>query len=214
MKEKPVQMESLEKEFFSRHALAVVPILKKAKIGISGAGGLGSNVAVALARSGVGKLVIADFDRVEPHNLNRQQYFVDQIGEFKVFALKENLERINPFSEYEVHNIFLNAGNIPYIYGDVDIMVEAFDSVESKLELLESWVENFPGKPVVMGSGMGGYGNNNKLCTRRLFENVYVCGDGKTDVAINPPIAPRVAIVAAMQANLVLELLLSDKVAL
>jgi sulfur carrier protein ThiS adenylyltransferase len=207
-------METLEKKFFSRHVLAVVPILKKAKIGIAGAGGLGSNVAVALARSGVGKLVIADFDRVEPHNLNRQQYFVDQIGMFKVTALKENLERINPFSEYEVHRVFLNGENIPSILGDVDIMVEAFDSVESKLELLESWTEKFPGKPVVMGSGMGGYGNNNELSTKRLFENVYVCGDGKTDVAIHPPIAPRVAIVAAMQANLVLEILLNNKVVL
>lgn len=214
MQEKPVQMDPLEKEFFSRHPLAVIPILKKAKIGIAGAGGLGSNVAVALARSGVGKLVIADFDRVEPHNLNRQQYFVDQIGEYKVVALEQNLARINPFSDYEVHAVSLDAGNIPLIYGDVDIMVEAFDSVESKLELLEVWIDKFPGKPVVMGSGMGGYGNNNQICTRRLFENVYVCGDGKTDVAINPPIAPRVAMVAAMQANLVLELLLRDKVAL
>jgi sulfur carrier protein ThiS adenylyltransferase len=214
MQEKPEQMDPLEKEFFSRHALAVVPILKKAKIGIAGAGGLGSNVAVALARSGVGKLVIADFDRVEPHNLNRQQFFVDQIGEYKVVALEENLARINPFSDYEVHTAWLDAGNIPLIFGDVDIMVEAFDSVESKLELLDVWIEKFPGKPVVMGSGMGGYGNNNQIRTRRLFENVYVCGDGKTDVAINPPIAPRVAIVAAMQANLVLELLLRDKVAL
>lgn len=210
--EEPVQMESLEKEFFSRHALTVVPLLKKAKIGIAGAGGLGSNVAVALARSGIGKLVIADFDRVEPHNLNRQQYFVDQIGAFKVTALKENLERMNPFSEYEVHKVFLDAGNIPLIYGEVDILVEAFDSVESKLELLESWIEKFPGKPIVMGSGMGGYGNTNQLSAKRLFENVYVCGDGKTDVAINPPIAPRVAIVASMQANLVLELLLRGKV--
>lgn len=207
-------MDSLEEEFFSRHPLAIVPILKKAKVGIAGAGGLGSNIAVALARSGVGKLVIADFDRVEPHNLNRQQYFLDQIGQFKITALKENLERINPFSEFEVHEVFLDADNIPLIYDDVDIMVEAFDSVESKLEFLETCVEKFPGRPVVMGSGMGGYGKNNQICAKRLFDHVYVCGDGKTDVAINPPMAPRVAMVAAMQANLVLELLLKGEVVL
>jgi sulfur carrier protein ThiS adenylyltransferase len=209
-----VEIESLEKAFFSRHRLNIVPALKKARVGVAGAGGLGSNVAVALARSGVGRLVIADFDRVEPHNLNRQQYFVDQIGEFKVEALKKNLTRINPFSEYEVHRVFVDADNMSSLYDGVDIMVEAFDSVESKVELLERWVEKFPDKPLVMGSGMGGYGNNNLLNTKRLFENVYVCGDGKSDVAVNPPLAPRVAIVAGMQANLVLELLLNEYVVL
>jgi sulfur carrier protein ThiS adenylyltransferase len=139
---------------------------------------------------------------------------VDQIGEFKVEALKKNLTRINPFSEYEVHRVFVDADNMSSLYDGVDIMVEAFDSVESKVELLERWVEKFPDKPLVMGSGMGGYGNNNLLNTKRLFENVYVCGDGKSDVAVNPPLAPRVAIVAGMQANLVLELLLNEYVAL
>ncbi len=207
-------MENLEKEFFSRHEPAIVPVLKKAKVGIAGAGGLGSNIAVALARAGVGHLVIADFDKVEPHNLNRQQYFVYQIGKPKVVALKENLQRINPFSQYEIHPVFLDAGNMPSIFGDVDIMVEAFDKVESKLILVETWVEKFPGTPVVMGSGMGGYGGNNLISTKRLFEDVYVCGDGQTDVDTHPPIAPRVAIVAAMQANLVLDLLLSEEVSL
>lgn len=207
-------MQIQEIDFFSRHEPAIVPALKKAKIGIAGAGGLGSNIAVALARAGVGQLVIADFDKVEPHNLNRQQYFVDQIGKPKVVALKENLERINPFSQYEIHQVCLDAENMPSIYADVDIMVEAFDRVECKLVLVETWAEKFPGTPVVMGSGMGGYGGNNLITTKRLFENIYVCGDGRTDVDTHPPIAPRVAIVAAMQANLVLDLLLSEEVIL
>lgn len=207
-------MEDLEKRFFSRHDPAIVPVLKKAKVGIAGAGGLGSNVAVGLARSGVGHLIIADFDRVEIHNLNRQQFFMDQIGKPKVEALKENLQRINPFSQYKIHQVFLEADNMQSIYGDVDIMVEAFDKVESKLVLVETWVDKFPGKPVVMGSGMGGYGGNNLISAQQLFENVYVCGDGKTDVETHPPLAPRVAIVAAMQANLVLELLLNEEVVL
>lgn len=207
-------MQIQEIDFFSRHEPAIVPVLKKAKVGIAGAGGLGSNIAVALARAGVGQLIIADFDKVEPHNLNRQQFFVDQIGKPKVVALKENLERINPFSQYEIHQAFLDAENMPAIYADVDIMVEAFDKVECKLALVETWVEKFPGTPVVMGSGMGGYGGNNLISTKRLFEDVYVCGDGQTDVDTHPPIAPRVAVVAAMQANLVLELLLSEEVSL
>lgn len=207
-------MDSLEREFFSRHPLNIVPALKRARIGIAGAGGLGSNIAVALARSGVGKIVIADFDRVERHNLNRQYYFIEQIGDYKVDALKANLERISMFSEYEAHNIIVGRKNIPGIFGEVDIMVEALDSVESKIELLESWSAAYPEKPLVMGSGMGGYGHTNDLSVKRLFGSVYVCGDGKTDVAMDPPIAPRVAIVAAMQANVVLELLLDNRVVL
>lgn len=201
-----------EKEFFSRHALGVVPVLKKATVGVAGAGGLGSNIAVALARSGVGKLVVADYDRVEPHNLNRQYYFRDQIGMYKVDALKSNLERVNPFSEYEMHNKLLDKENIPRIFGNVDILLEALDSVDAKLMLLQSWIAAFPQKPLVMGSGMGGYGGNNGMVSKRLFDRVYVCGDEKTDVAVFPPMAPKVMIVAAMQANMALEWLLDGEV--
>lgn len=211
---KQLVMDRLEENYFSRHEPSLVPVLKGATVGIAGAGGLGSNVAVALARSGVGRLIVADFDKVEAHNLNRQQFFVDQIGKPKVVALKENLERINPFLQYEIHEVFLDADNMPSLFGHVDVMVEAFDRVESKLTLVETWAEKFRDTPVVTGSGMGGYGSNNLIVTRRLFENIYVCGDGKTDVSTHPPIAPRVAIVAAMQANLVLELLLNEEVAL
>lgn len=204
-------MDELKAAFFSRHDPSLVPLLQKAAIGIAGAGGLGSNAAVALARSGIGRLVLADFDTVEASNLNRQHFFVEQIGRSKVAALKENLVRINPFSVYDIHQVTLGEENIPGIYADVDIMIEAFDKVEMKLMLVETWVRHFPGKPLVVGSGIAGYGGNNECRTGKMFDNVYVCGDLKSDAEQIPPMAPKVAMVAAMQANQVLELLLGRR---
>lgn len=204
-------MDELKTAFFSRHDPCLVPLLQKATVGIAGAGGLGSNAAIALARSGIGKLVLADFDVVEPSNLNRQQFFIEQIGMPKVVALRENLLCINPFSAYEIHEVMLDAENIPDIFAHVDIMVEAFDKVEMKVMLIETWVRHFPGKPLVVGSGVAGFGDNNECRTERCFDHVYVCGDMKSDASLIPPIAPKVALIAAMQANLVLELLLQPK---
>ncbi len=204
-------MESLKTAFFAKHDPEIVPLLQRATVGIAGAGGLGSNAAIALARSGIGRLVIADFDVIEPSNLNRQQFFIEQIGMPKVAALRENLLRINPFSFYETHQAMLDAENIPVIFADVDIMVEAFDKVEMKVMLVETWVRHFPGKSLIVGSGIAGYGGNDECGTERLFGNVYACGDMKSDAGLIPPLAPKVALVAAMQANLALELLLKPK---
>lgn len=207
-------MHDLEAAFFAKHDPALVPVVRGASVGIAGAGGLGSNVAIALARSGIGRLVLADFDVIEPSNLNRQQFFIDQIGSPKVEALKENLVRMNPFSTYEIHRVMLDARNIPEIYADVDLMVEAFDKVEMKLMLVETWARIFPDRPLITGSGVAGYGGNNECRTKHLFDNVYVCGDMKSDADLIPPLAPKVALIAAMQANLVLELLVHGKPAL
>ena len=197
-----------KKEFFSAHDPEIIPILQKAVIGIAGAGGLGSNVAVSLTRAGIGKLVIADFDKIEPSNLNRQQFFIDQIGMPKVIAFMENLKKISPFTQYQMHEIKLNEENIPFIYKDVEIMVEAFDKAEMKKMLIETWLTNFPHKPIIAASGLAGYGKNELLHTRRN-DNLYICGDEETDLQNGiSPMAPRVGIVANMQANLVLELLL------
>jgi sulfur carrier protein ThiS adenylyltransferase len=199
-----------KKEFFSAHDPKIVPILQKAVIGIAGAGGLGSNIAVSLARAGVGKLIVADFDKIEPSNLNRQQFFIDQIGMPKVIALLENLKKISTFTEYQVHEIKLNEENIPFIYKDVDIMLEAFDEVEMKTMLVETWLANFPNKPLIVASGLTGWGKNEILHTRKV-DNLYICGDEETDLQTSiSPMAPRVGIVANMQANLVLEILLKD----
>ena len=197
-----------KKEFFSAHDPKIIPTLQKAVIGIAGAGGLGSNIAVSLARAGIGKLIVSDFDKIEPSNLNRQQFFIEQIGIPKVIALLENLNKISPFTKYQVHEIKLNEENIPFIYKDVDIMVEAFDKAEMKTMLIETWLTNFPDKPIIAASGLASWGKNELLHSRKI-DNLYICGDEETDLQTGiSPMAPRVGIVANMQANLVLEILL------
>jgi sulfur carrier protein ThiS adenylyltransferase len=195
------------REYFARRDPAVLGVLRKSSVGIAGAGGLGSNVAIALARAGVGRLVIADYDKVEPSNLNRQQYFLDQVGERKVEALRENLLTINPYSLYEVHDVRVTRRNAAAIFGRVDVLVEAFDKAEAKEMLIEASLSKFPGRPIVAASGLAGYGGNRKVHTRRLG-NLYICGDESSQCPKGiSPMAPRVALVAAMQANLVVELL-------
>ncbi|MBU8893055.1 MAG: sulfur carrier protein ThiS adenylyltransferase ThiF [Bacteroidales bacterium] len=185
--------------------------LKNYTIGIAGAGGLGSNCAVALARVGIGKIIISDFDIVYESNLNRQYFFKDQIGLRKVDALKENIKRINPEINVIDNNIKLNENNIVEIYKDCDIIVEAFDLAEMKKMLIETCLSELPEIPVIIGSGMAGWGKNNAIKFRQN-ENLYICGDEKSEIADNnPPLAPRVGIVANMQANTVLEILLSKK---
>jgi sulfur carrier protein ThiS adenylyltransferase len=194
-------------ELFSKRDPRVLAALRKGTVGIAGAGGLGSNVAVSLARAGVGRLIIADRDAIEASNLNRQQYFMSQIGRRKVDALKENLEAINPFSEFVVHDVDVTASNVVPIFGDADIMVEAFDKAETKRMLIETWLSERPGRPIVAASGLAGYGGNRKLHSRRMG-NLYVCGDEESQCPEGvSPMAPRVAIVANLQANLVVALL-------
>jgi len=202
-----MSLEKLKKEFFSRHDPELLPILGRAVVGIAGAGGLGSNVAVALARVGVGKLIIADHDRVYPSNLNRQQYFIDQIGQPKVEALLENLKRMNPFSEYEIHHTRITPRNIPQLFGEAQILVEAFDLATEKSMLINTWLSIFPDRPIVAASGLSGFGKNNKIRTRKMGR-LYLCGDEESEPTDRvSPMAPRVGIVANLQANLVLELL-------
>jgi len=206
----PLKPDSLAfaREFFSRREPDVLAVLRQSSVGIAGAGGLGSNVAVSLARAGVGRLVIADFDKVEPSNLNRQQYFIDQVGERKVEALRDNLLAINPYSLYEVHDVRVTRRNAAKIFARVDVLVEAFDRAEAKEMLIETSLARFPGRPIVAASGLAGYGLNRKLRTRRLG-NLYICGDEESQCPKGvSPMAPRVALVAAMQANLVVELLI------
>ncbi|MGB8951404.1 MAG: sulfur carrier protein ThiS adenylyltransferase ThiF [Candidatus Aminicenantales bacterium] len=200
-------MKEFEKGFFRKRDSSVLSALSRSVVGIVGAGGLGSNIAVTLARAGVGKLVIADFDRVEPPDLNRQYYFIDQIGKPKVDALLENLKRINPFSDYEMHNLKVTRENIREIYASVDLLIEALDQAEQKQMIIESWLGHYPRKPIIVASGLAGYGKNNKIHQRKLG-NLYICGDEESecDEGISP-MAPRVAVVANMQANLAVELL-------
>lgn len=203
--------EDLEALLVARHTPGVHEKVRNAVVGIAGAGGLGSAVAVALARIGIGGLIVADFDIVEPSNLNRQQYFIDQLGQPKVEALADNLRRINPYVRVEPHQIRLTPDNVPAVFAEVDVLVEAFDRADQKAMLLESFRISCPHKPVVAASGLAGYGPANTVITRRRGENFYLVGDETS--AARPGqglMAPRVGIAAHHQANAVLRLLLGE----
>lgn len=186
--------------------------LSKFTVGIAGAGGLGSNCAVALARSGVGTLVIVDYDVIETPNLNRQYYFKSQVGLMKTVALEENIRNIDPEVKVISHQKKLDKFNIAEIFSGCNIIVEAFDSSEMKEMLIETVQVLIPGIPIIVGSGMAGWGKTNEITCRKIDDTLYVCGDESTEVSENmPPIAPRVGIVANMQANLVIEILMKIK---
>jgi sulfur carrier protein ThiS adenylyltransferase len=184
-------------------------ILKTKTIGIAGCGGLGSNCAVALARVGIGKLIIADFDIIIESNLNRQYFFYDQIGQKKAYALKENINGINPAVIVEAHDIKLGPSEIKDLFKDCDVVVEAFDLAEMKQMIIETVQAEMPNKPIVSGVGLAGWGDSNSIKVRQIG-NLYVCGDIIKEVSEDmPPLAPRVGIVANMQANVVMEILLN-----
>ena len=182
--------------------------LKGKTVGIAGCGGLGSNCAVALARVGVGTLVLADFDVITESNLNRQYFFLDQVGLLKTEALKTNIGRINPEVRIIAHNGMLTPENIPVIFRDCDVIVEAFDLADQKQMLIETVLSVLQEKYLVLGLGMAGYGLSNELMVR-ASDKMYICGDGISEISSDhPPLAPRVGIVANQQANVVLEILL------
>ncbi len=184
--------------------------LKTKTVGIAGAGGLGSNCAVALARVGIGKIIIADFDVITKSNLNRQYFFHDQLGQKKVLAIKSNIQRINPSVVVDARVLRLTPENIPQIFAGCDVIVEAFDRADQKQMIIETVLEVFPQIPIISGVGLAGFGNNAALKTQK-FDNLYICGDQENETTETlPPLAPRVGIVSNMQANLVLEILLSE----
>ena len=182
--------------------------LKTKAVGIAGCGGLGSNCAVALARVGIGTLILTDFDRVSESNLNRQYYFLNQVGEPKAPALKRVIHQINPSVSVIAYEVKLDPEHILRYFRDCDVIVEAFDQAEEKKMLIETVLSVFPEKPLVIGLGMAGWGMNDSIHYRRTG-NLHICGDEVTEISsIAPPIAPRVGMVANMQANVVLEILL------
>lgn len=182
--------------------------LQNKTVGIAGCGGLGSNCAVALARVGVGHLIIVDFDIISESNLNRQYYFYDQIGSPKIQALKENIERINPLVKVTAINLKLDDQNIKDIFNGVDVLVEAFDRSDQKQIIIESALALWPDRPLVIGIGMAGWGGNDMIKMKQ-YGNLYICGDRVTEIGPEmPPLAPRVGIVANIQANTVLQILL------
>lgn len=204
--------EELEYLMVSRHTPKIYSKLKASCVGIAGAGGLGSNVAFSLARVGIGTLIIADFDVVEPSNLNRQQYFIDQIGEKKVYALKENLLRINPFINVIPHNVILTPDNIPHIFAGCSVIVEAFDRADMKTMLINTVLEKLDNVIVVAASGLAGFGPNNHIKTRRFSKRLYVVGDLISEAKPGSGLmAPRVSIAAGHQANQVVRIILEKE---
>lgn len=184
--------------------------LKDSSVGIAGLGGLGSNVAISLSRAGIGKLVLVDFDKVEESNLNRQYYFKDQIGDKKTEAIKENIKRINPWVKLEILNHKLVKGEMDKPFHDVDVIVEALDSAEIKTSFIEEIMQNFPEKPIVACSGVAGYGNSERIKTKRIG-NLYLCQDEQARSSDDDVLmAPRVCLMANWEANLVLEILLGE----
>ena len=199
------------KDLFARHDPHVLAALRAATVGIAGAGGLGSTVATSLARAGVGRLIVADFDRIEPSNLARQQYTVRQIGRNKVEALRHNLRAAAPFCEVTVHAVRVTARNVRRLFGTADVLVEALDRAAAKRMLIDAWLALHPDRPIVAASGLAGVGKSGRLHTRRIG-SLYVCGDEESECPAGmSPMAPRVGIVANLQADLVVELLVARK---
>jgi sulfur carrier protein ThiS adenylyltransferase len=198
----------LEHLLCARHTPGVAEKLKKSCVGLAGCGGLGSTAALALARAGVGRLVLADQDVVEPSNLNRQQYFVYQIGLPKVEALKEVVKKANPFVKVETHHLRIIPENVVSLFGKCDVIIEAFDMADQKQMLAETVLTKIPQIPLIIGSGMAGYGANNLLRTRHTGK-LYICGDEQSEAGPGFGLmAPRVGVAACMQANQALEILL------
>lgn len=203
--------EELEALMASRHTPGVHEKLRKATVGIAGVGGLGSAVAIALARIGVGTLIVADFDVVEPSNLNRQQYFVDQLGLPKVTALDENLKRINPYVRVITHLCRITPDNLRELFGTVNVMVEAFDRADQKAMIATHFGKQFPDVPIVLATGLAGHMPSNTIVTRKMGRSMVVVGDLETAAAPGTGLmAPRVGVAAHHQANAVLRILLGE----
>jgi sulfur carrier protein ThiS adenylyltransferase len=199
----------MERALEARHSPEFQHRFKKATIGIMGLGGLGSAVALSLVKIGVGKLLISDYDVVVLSNIHRQHYFIDQIGYKKTIALEKNLVRVNPFVAIHTLDVKLNEQSIPKLFGDVDILVECFDSPGMKAAALRASLQHMPATGYVGSSGMAGYGSGNTIVSRRIKPNVYIVGDNTSDIEDNATLfASRVGIAAHHQANQVVRMLL------
>jgi len=180
--------------------------VQSAHIGIAGAGGLGSNCALNLARTGFKKLTITDFDIIDESNLDRQFYFLDQVGRKKVETLKENLLRVNPELKISTLNKKIERSDVAAVFGDCDAVAECFDKAENKSFLVEELLKM--GKFVVTVSGLGGFGASDDIKVRKVKNNLIMIGDMKSDISNKPAISPRVNIAAAKQADVILEYIL------
>lgn len=201
-----------EEEFYAhlseRHGEKLQEKLRKTTVAICGLGGLGSNIAISLARMGVGKLILIDMDEVDIKNIHRQQYKLAQVGMLKTEALRENLAEINPFLKIDIINTRVTTDNAASLLKEADIVCEAFDNPNAKAMLVDVVVSNFPEKYLVAASGMAGKEDANLIRTRRITDHFYLCGDESSDVATAGTLfASRVMVCAAHQAHMVVQII-------
>ena len=207
-----VKLIPTKEEWYSalseRHGEKIQNIFESATVAICGLGGLGSNIAFALARAGIGKLILIDFDSVDITNLHRQQYKANQIGMKKIEALKDNLLEIAPYVAIETHSVRISENNAKELLKKAEIICEAFDDAECKAMLVNFVLEGMPEKYLVAASGMAGLGSANTIRTRRMSKRFFLCGDGTSDVQSEGSlVSSRVMLCAAHQAHTVLQIL-------
>jgi len=200
-----------EQEWYStlemRHGKELQQKFSLACVAVCGLGGLGSNVAISLARAGVGKLILIDFDKVDISNLHRQQYNVSQLGMYKTNAIKQTLSEIAPYCKIVTHTEKITEDNLSLI-ADCDIVCECFDNAECKSMLVNGVAEQYPDKYIISASGMSGLHTGNIIQTKRLGKKLYICGDGMSDINSDGTLfAPRVMLCASHQANTVLRII-------
>ena len=206
----PTKKEWL-KALNDRHGKEFQKKISSTTVAVCGLGGLGSNIAIALARAGIGKLILIDFDKVDITNLHRQQYKANQIGMSKTEALRDNLREINPYIETKIHTIRLDENNAKDILSDADIICEAFDNAEAKANIVNIVLSEMPEKCIVAASGMAGLDSANLIKTRKVLKRFYLCGDEVSDVKDGIGlVSSRVMLCAAHQAHTVLRIIAEE----
>jgi sulfur carrier protein ThiS adenylyltransferase len=207
-----ITREELDRAFDERFPAEIREKLRNGRAAIAGLGGLGSNIAVSLARSGVGHLLLVDFDVVDVTNLNRQMYMIPHLGMPKTEALREILAQINPWLDVRTEQVRVTPENVRELFSGWTVVCEAFDRADQKAMLVSSLLAQCPDTIVVSGNGMAGLGDANLIQTRQQMRRLYVCGDGMTEISPGVGLmAPRVAICAGHQANKVLQLITGQR---
>jgi len=195
----------------ARHTPKVAKRLAECKMAVCGLGGLGSNIALALARMGVGELILIDYDVIIPSNINRQQYYIDQIGMKKTDATHENLKRVNPFIKYDMRDIFIEKSNITGLFDGCDVIIEAFDGAETKAMFIMEAARAYPDAHIVGASGVAGLGSHESFKVVSVGRNVSLVGDFEAEAKIGRGLmSTRVTIAAGIQANIAVRHVLAD----
>lgn len=204
--------EEIRASLAGRHGKEVQEKLEAAEVAICGLGGLGSAIAIALSRAGVGTLHLIDFDRVDLSNINRQQYSLDETGMKKTDAMEKEIRRYSPYCNIKKTFVKLTEENVQEVLKSDKIICEAFDGAEEKAMLTNAVLEKLKGSILVGASGMAGHGSSNGIVTKKVMKNYYICGDGVSEISEgNGLMAPRVMICAAHQANMVIRIILGEE---